>query len=821
MTTNKTIKSKYQPKQTNVTWVDLSGETPIEKHFINGRWIAVSGGSKGGDSEIFDEYVDATDQQRNTALANVSNQTANSTTGKMGYKVLDPTKTFAEQVTAENTIYEIRDVFDLGGNEFTIPSDVKFNFNGGAIQNGVLNGKLNTIQPLKGSNIGLKYGNTVYTDGTANVNKFNILSSVTNKVTVVLEHDIYLNHSSFPNFVMNSISIDGNGNKIFNYGTTRCFRVNKDIELKNVSVVSNGSLIELFKIEDNNSVSNILIENCKFSGNVHIAVSYKLAEDTGTRYFESVTIKDCYFNDICYQAGGVRLFDFNDTNIKNVLLQNNEIKNHYGTFFSAGITNGSNCVTYIEDFSNSKGRNFIIKDNSFVNDIDFKPWITYSELFPAYNCFVLAEKGDCEYKNNHVENIISNNSDTATYDAYLSVENVVYENNYWKNNLNIHSSGQSYNEFCKSKGGGGDRIYRNNKFITIDLSSIFELEYSPHVKIIDFQSTPKKNLIIENNIFDIYNYYCSKATFNIVDNAVVKNNIINISTTNEIAGSNFIVLTANNSINVCNNSMTIGNIINKTTNQYLNPCLLYSKGTSTNIFCNNNALKNCTPIAFNAACANVYCDNNTISFDSNGAGDKLINEIFENTSIENTKLTLYATNNNITTYTKNPCKFSFVSNNKGSNRVVDTLDNTGIISKVIIKITNTVTGTSSLFEYNVKRENSTWTFLYLKSSNGVYTEEVYSTSLEHKSLTNYSIGSLRGYGIHYLTGSTDNLLYEVEIKHIDNFTYFENILSRGITAQRPANITIPNGFQFYDITLGKYICRNGTTWVNLDGTPLS
>lgn len=42
--TDKTVKSKYQPKQTNVTWVDVSGETPIEKHFINGQWVAVSGG---------------------------------------------------------------------------------------------------------------------------------------------------------------------------------------------------------------------------------------------------------------------------------------------------------------------------------------------------------------------------------------------------------------------------------------------------------------------------------------------------------------------------------------------------------------------------------------------------------------------------------------------------------------------------------------------------------------------------------------------------------------------------------------------------------
>ena len=35
---DKIIKSKNQPKQTNVAWVDLSGETPVTKHFINGKW---------------------------------------------------------------------------------------------------------------------------------------------------------------------------------------------------------------------------------------------------------------------------------------------------------------------------------------------------------------------------------------------------------------------------------------------------------------------------------------------------------------------------------------------------------------------------------------------------------------------------------------------------------------------------------------------------------------------------------------------------------------------------------------------------------------
>ena len=97
-----------------------------------------------------EQSVGITDQQRNTALANVSNQTANSTTGKMGYKVLDPTKTFAQQVTAENTIYEIRDVFDLNGTQetpvsVTLPANSTLKFNGGIIKNGTINGNKTII----------------------------------------------------------------------------------------------------------------------------------------------------------------------------------------------------------------------------------------------------------------------------------------------------------------------------------------------------------------------------------------------------------------------------------------------------------------------------------------------------------------------------------------------------------------------------------------------------------------------------------------------------------------------------------------------------
>lgn len=49
---------------------------------------------------------------------------------QMGYVILRKNKTFAEQVTEENTIYEIRYPFDLGGASVTIPAGCVLKFEG-------------------------------------------------------------------------------------------------------------------------------------------------------------------------------------------------------------------------------------------------------------------------------------------------------------------------------------------------------------------------------------------------------------------------------------------------------------------------------------------------------------------------------------------------------------------------------------------------------------------------------------------------------------------------------------------------------------------
>lgn len=56
----------------------------------------------------------------------------------MGYIILRKNKSFAEQVTKENTIYEIRYNFDLNGEEISIPKDCILKFEGGSISNGIL-----------------------------------------------------------------------------------------------------------------------------------------------------------------------------------------------------------------------------------------------------------------------------------------------------------------------------------------------------------------------------------------------------------------------------------------------------------------------------------------------------------------------------------------------------------------------------------------------------------------------------------------------------------------------------------------------------------
>ena len=72
----------------------------------------------------------------------------------MGYVILRKNKTFAEQVTKANTIYEIRYDFDLNGEKITIPEGCVLDFQGGSLSNGnIIANRISIINKVKFINI--------------------------------------------------------------------------------------------------------------------------------------------------------------------------------------------------------------------------------------------------------------------------------------------------------------------------------------------------------------------------------------------------------------------------------------------------------------------------------------------------------------------------------------------------------------------------------------------------------------------------------------------------------------------------------------------
>lgn len=69
-----------------------------------------------------------------------------SSTDGLGYIILRPDKTLAEQVVQTNTIYEVRYNFNLGGGSVNIPNGCTLKFNGGKLTNGSIIGNSTIVE---------------------------------------------------------------------------------------------------------------------------------------------------------------------------------------------------------------------------------------------------------------------------------------------------------------------------------------------------------------------------------------------------------------------------------------------------------------------------------------------------------------------------------------------------------------------------------------------------------------------------------------------------------------------------------------------------
>lgn len=84
------------------------------------------------------DVVNAADEEDITSEDNLLKLKDRDDALGMGYVILRKNKTFAEQVTQPNTIYEIRYDFDLEDSEISLPKDIAFKFEGGKLSNGIL-----------------------------------------------------------------------------------------------------------------------------------------------------------------------------------------------------------------------------------------------------------------------------------------------------------------------------------------------------------------------------------------------------------------------------------------------------------------------------------------------------------------------------------------------------------------------------------------------------------------------------------------------------------------------------------------------------------
>lgn len=210
---------------------------------------------------------------------------------------------------------------------------------------------------------------------------------------------------------------------------------------------------------------------------------------------------------------------------------------------------------------------------------------------------------------------------------------------------------------------------------------------------------------------------------------------------------------------------------------------------------------------------NANCRNNTI------IGNKstyitlphkhILNCISENTIIESTNATYRYP-------TKLPGFVKLQNFDEASMRAFATSDFTGVIAPRILE-----TGAIDLRVY-VKNADGTYTWKSIILSSNSNGNQINIGVLNATEITQYSGGYIQlGYnatiGAKRLTidNATGRIKYSSDGK---SWSYLQEV-STGNTANRP--VTTKVGFMYFDTQLSKYICWNGTTWVNLDGSALS
>lgn len=736
-------------------------------------------------------------------------------TSGMNHVVLKKNKTFAEQVTGSDTIYEIRDDFDLGGSTFSLPNNVFLKFAGGRIFNGVLQGSLlNEEFDLR--DIGVSSSET----GATNRGRIALLSGLTSNVKMIVSQDMTLSGGEV-SFAAKSLSLEGRNGAVITLSSFGGLSA-KRISAKSLSVTSTASV--MFKIPSFVGAASFSMTGCKFTGDIRVLSSLQCADDL-THYVESFSVIDSVFENVHYSLGSNILFMLIDCIVNKSEIRGNIVHNSTAIAFDFGITNGS---TY-ESVIPTTNRILSATDNVFYNDLSFKPWADVSITQPgSYLCFILMERGQAYVSNNIFKNVLVNNAGCACYDNYLSVEFLSFENNTWENCGNLTGE---YIILMKGKAGiNGVRFYKNNTYLLSDLSSTLGVEDKRGTENpqIFYYDSAMDFVEISGNVIQMSGVYCNPYLKLRVKNLVFKNNKLLFDAFVKASSAPCLFALTDNIVTweVCGNHIELTGSASSE---------LYFLGTTETggtglVIAKDNVL-----IGFTGLCGNysnadngnslILADNRVNPGNTSGATAPFVfygrypsldmrGNLFEfgaKTPIING----ISKEANLTIDLKTNSTAVAVYPVRGGNRFP-----TGIYA-AIVTTRDKETGVVRKCQLNFENNNGTITNVAYDRVGTLQTSLASGGSV-------YSEGG--GYATLISAGlNIQNMLevgkiYEinVSVKQITNIMSL-SVIPKAVTnaSSRPTLTSDDAGFTILDKSLGKMILWNGTAWVNMDGSAIA
>lgn len=755
--------------------------------------------------EIVGDVTNAPDEEDITTDANNLLKLKDRPFGKgLGYKILRADKTFAEQVTDPNTIYEVRYDFDLGGADVQLTEDQRLYFNGGSLHNGSVLGEVvvtgvfdSTTNKVFG--IGYNYTKKVVAsqigmirdDESARLLNTDILRKAIEKCEEIVFDGKYYIYGDID--ITNNIKMQGGCLAL----TLNGFSVKEgvSVECDNITFESKYHIFTMSDVDY--LVDKLAITKCTFAGCSLLRAFCKDILFASSPYgIQTLIVESCIFRDVPEAA--IRCHDIVISDVCRI--SNNIVEGFNGSVAYFGETN-----TFA-----SAGANM-----DYWADVNFEYNSIYGEyqselVNTSYYTSLLVD--GCNrvfYSNNIVKDIITSQEGGVAYDVYGSCRELYMNNNTIENIASLSANSASSIFYGKLL---GKVRYASGNVWRIDFSKCREIAESNGKTFTDEEFAVMSQIGLLN-----YSSVIDEVTF--VNNTVeIKGGGLKFST----AGANIKNLRFNNnkiSAQSTNEGGGIGNL-SSSSQKYTfcgNEILLddgryfsfvghlYSADSTEReafVLIKDNIFN--FPIQARLGGANIEMSNNTYLYKSAKAipSNAYINSS-PNRSVIDTRYCFvgekYVRTSGSIDNTDCTIRIEYPESVLGTEKFAVYI-NTSLDVQVWFN--------GTLFEWRVEKNDETWT---LKDKYNNIIKEF----AKYESATLYYMSSFGGLSIY--VNATEFIIYIQQFEK-DNRTWIRLVDSKYNICGLPVANKYNAGMQKWDSTLKKWLTWTGTSWVDATGT---